>query len=141
MEQHERPDQEPAEASQPAEQVPSKGRQSFARLRRELSDEELLSPAVQRLLLDEIDRLERESSELKVFRDRYYDANRKCAVLEEKNKVSKAQEIMYGVCLTMGAASMGFAPSLWSHQPDGYISLAFGIVLIGGGVASRMVRK
>jgi hypothetical protein len=141
MAQNERPDQEPEASSQPPPQPPSKGRQSFSKLRRELSDEELSSPAVQRLLIDEIERLERDSSELKGFRDRYYEADRKSAVLEVENKISKAHEVMYGVCLTMGAASLGFAPNLWSHQPAGYISIAFGIVLIGGGVASRMVRK
>ena len=39
----------------------SKGRRAFSKLRRELTDEELSSPAVQRLLLDDIERLEKEN--------------------------------------------------------------------------------
>ena len=57
----------------------------MSNVRRELSEEELSSPAVQRMLLDELDRLETEAGELKEFKefkDRFYSADKDAAVLE-----------------------------------------------------------
>ena len=65
MAEPERPDQEPAGGGVRPVISAEKGRRSFAKLRRELSDDELSSPAVQRLLIDDIERLEREVAELK----------------------------------------------------------------------------
>lgn len=48
MAETERPDQEPVPPKEPAAAPAEKGRGSFAKLRRELSDEELSSPAIQR---------------------------------------------------------------------------------------------
>jgi hypothetical protein len=141
MSEKERPDQEPVAIAPESPPPSSKGRQSFNKLRRELSDEELASPAVQRLLMDEIDRLEGETGDLKEFRNKYHEADRKCAVLAEKNNITKAHEILYGVCLTMGAACLGFARTFWGQQPVGIIFIAVGLVLIGGGVASKVFKK
>lgn len=65
------PDTEPQETAEGGPQPVLKGtsgRKSFAKLRRELSDEELSSPAVQRMLIDEIERLDAERTELASFR-------------------------------------------------------------------------
>ena len=45
-----------------------KGRQALSKVRRELSEEESSSPAVQRMLLDDLERLETEASELRESR-------------------------------------------------------------------------
>lgn len=65
-----------------------KGRQALSNVRRELSEEELSSPAVQRMLLDELDRLETEAGELKEFKDRFYSADKDAAVLGERLRAS-----------------------------------------------------
>jgi hypothetical protein len=44
---------------------PKKGRQAFKTVTRELSEEDLANPAVQKLLLDDLDRLETENEEQK----------------------------------------------------------------------------
>jgi hypothetical protein len=137
----ESPDQEPTQPQKTITREPSKGRQSFAGIRRELSDEELSTPAVQKLLIGEIDRLEGESGELRLYREQFYTAERKCAVLEERGKASASHELLYGVCLAMGSAALGSAPTLWAIQPAGYISVVFGLLLVGGGVASKVFRK
>ena len=54
----------------------AKGRRAFINLRRELSDEELSSPAVQRMLVDEIERIEQDNMRLSKFQDSYYKAYR-----------------------------------------------------------------
>jgi len=119
----------------------SKGRRAFTNIRRELSDEELSSPAIQRVLIDDIERLENEKFELTEYRDKYYGADKKSAILEEKVKSATAQEIIFGVCLTVGAAALGYAPAVWSSQPSGWISIVFGITLIIGGIVSKLVKR
>ena len=120
----------------------TKGRKAFSKLRRELSDEELKSPAVQRLLIDDIERLEKENGKLSHFQDIYHDADKQAAILKEKLKTHIAVEIIFGVCLTIGAALIGFSPSLWDpSKPHGWASIALGVVLIVGGIASKVVKR
>ena len=135
------PDTEPEDTGDGVPVSHSKGRRAFRNVRRELSDEELSSPAVQRMLIDDIERLEKEKYELSEYQDRYHEADKKSAILQEKVKSSVSQEIIFAVCLTVGAASLGYAPSVWSSQPTGWISIAFGVVLIVGGIASKMVKR
>lgn len=103
-----------------------KGRQALSNVRRELSEEEISSPAVQRMLLDELDRLETEAGELREFKDRFYAADKEAAVLRERLRGSVARDAGLGV----GAAMLGFAPSLWSSQPAGWIVVALGVALV-----------
>ncbi len=78
------PDIEPQEAALEQMQPVAKGnsgRKSFSKLRRELSDDELSSPAVQRMLIDEIERLDADRVELISFRGKFHDSDKKVAVL------------------------------------------------------------
>ncbi|NOT07800.1 MAG: hypothetical protein HOP28_06305 [Gemmatimonadales bacterium] len=137
----ERPDLEP-KPPQPGEvPVVAKSRQSLARVRRELSDEELGSPAIQRMLIDEIERLERENDDLKGMREQYHQSDKRVASLEQQCKRSLAGEVLFGTCLTVGAAAMGYAPSIWSQQPTGWLTLIFGATITIGGIVSRMVHR
>lgn len=135
-------DQAPEDTGEGEALSHSKGRKAFRKLRRELSDEELSSPAVQRLLLDDIERLEKENGKLIEFQDSFYAADKGVAVLTEKLKTNVAQDIIFGVCLTVGAALIGLSPSIWTAgKPDGWISIALGFVLILGGIASKVVKR
>ena len=119
-----------------------KGRKAFNNLRRELTDEELTSPAVQRMLIDEIERLEKENNELNQYQVNYHKADKKAAVLEGKLKEKVAVEVIFGVCLTVGAGLIGLAPSIWKpDSPHGWISLVLGGILIIGGIASKVVKR
>lgn len=133
--------QETTEIETSGPPISIKTRQPFARVRRELSEEELTSPAVQRLLLDEVERLERQINELASYRELYHELDKRAAVLEQNAKKSLASEIIFGVCLCIGAAALGYAPAVWSSQPTGYLSLAFGLILIICGVVSRLVQR
>jgi hypothetical protein len=116
-------------------------RKSFSKLRRELDEEELNSPAVQKLLIDEIERLENENTDLADYRDKYYTVDKSKGILEQKLKTNVSQEIISGVCMTVGAASLGYAPALWVNQPSGWIAIAFGLVLIVSGVVAKAVKS
>lgn len=137
-------DQEPLGQSLVPEAEPTKGkgrRRAFASSHRELSDKELLSPAVQKLLLDEIDRLEGDNAELGGYRSRFHDADKKAAVLQQKQAISIAHEIISLSCITVGGAALGYAPSVWTSQPTGGIALAFGVVLVFGGIVAKAVKS
>ena len=139
-------DQEPTEEPEAdrinAEPQPiAKGRKSLSKIRRELSDEELSSTAAQRMLVNDIDRLERENVVLCEFRDRFYSMDKKTALLEERAKKSLAGEMIFGACLTIGAAAIGYAPAVWDSQPSGWISLIFGFLLVMVGIVSRGVQR
>lgn len=137
----ERPDQEPAVKPEAAVSPVVKGRQSLSRVRRELSEEELASPAVQRLLVEEVERLERDCVDLREYRDRYHAAEKEAEILEERSKKSLSGEIIFGVCLSVGAAAIGYAPAVWGQPPSGQIAIVFGVVLIMAGIVSRIVQR
>ncbi|KQV51334.1 hypothetical protein [Duganella sp. Root336D2] len=136
-------DREPLGATPEPGPEPTKGRvrrKALGSLRRELSDKELLSPAVQKLLLDEIDRLEEDNTELAGYRSRFHEADKKSAILEQKQATSNAHEIISLACVTVGGAALGYAPSVWSSQPTGGIALAFGVLLVISGIVAKAVK-
>lgn len=118
-----------------------KGRQAFNKITRELTDKELSNAAVQRLLLDELDRLEIENEEKKEIQLKFHETDKKVSLLEQKNKVNIGFEILSSASLTIGAAALGYAPMLWQHQPSGYITLVFGGVLIVVGVVAKVLKQ
>jgi len=135
----ERPDQEPS-APQAVQISPAKPqRRSFAKVRRELDETEFKSPAMQRILLDENERLQSDNEELGRYRELYHEADKNCAVLRERTKKSTAVEVMYSVCLCVGSVALGYAPTLWGNQPLGGITLGVGIVLIIGAAAVKLI--
>ena len=116
---------------------PLSKRKALSNLRRELSEDESDTPAVQRMLLDEVDRLEAEVGELRQFRDRFYSADKNAEVLRERLRASVARD----GSLAIGAAILGLAPSLWSSQPVGWIVIALGLALMVTAVVARRFRS
>jgi hypothetical protein len=134
------PDQEPAPDEAQRSTVALKTRPAFAKLRRELTEDELGTPAVQRLLLMEIERLERVETELVGYRARFHDVDKRAAVLAEKGKKWTATEIVHAVCLSVGSALIGYAPSL--SQPGAQrMAYALGIVLVAGAIFAKASQK
>jgi hypothetical protein len=125
-----------------AEDDSTKTHRVFSRLKRELSDDELSSPGVQKLLLDYLAQADVEISTLKSFRDRFHEADKKNGVLEEKLKTSTAYEVVSIGSLSVGAAAVGYSPSLWfSTLHGGPIALTFGAVLILVGIVAKVIHK
>lgn len=116
-------------------------RKALSALRRELSEDELKTPAVQKLLLDEIERLEEDNGELIGYRDRFHERDKHAAVLEQKIQRSNAQEIISMSCVIIGGAALGYIPSVWGSQPTGYIALIFGGLLVIFGVFAKWVKS
>jgi hypothetical protein len=118
-----------------------KSHRAFSRLKRELSDEELSSPGVQKLLLDYLAKADDEIATLKSFRDRFYESDKRHGVLEEKLKINTSAEVISLGSLAVGSAALGYAPSLWSTAHGGPIAIAFGMVLILAGIGAKVIRR
>lgn len=117
------------------------GRRSFSNLRRELTDEELTSAAVQRMLLDEIERLDSECDDLRVTRDKFYACDKRVGVLEERFKARISLEIMHVTCFLLSGSALGYAASNWASQPTvSILALIFGGVLAVAGVVAKVVK-
>jgi hypothetical protein len=132
---------QPDEAgAHPVSSLAPKSRRALSRLKRELTDEELSSPGVQKLLLDALEQAVEENGELRCFRDKYYESDKQNGVLREKFKTHVAVEALSLGSLSIGAAAIVYAPIAWPHQPDGWVSLGFGIALTIVGVVAKVVR-
>lgn len=133
--------QEPETDGDVVTQPVTKGRQSFRQVRRELTEEELSSPAAQRLILDELDRLEEENSELKGISRKFHEVDKRASVLDEKLKRHTALDILSSAALAAGALALGYAPKVWAvDNATGPIFLVIGVLLITGGIWSKAVR-
>lgn len=132
--------EEPTAGLSPDTVKPKSGRRSFSKLPRELSEKELTSPAVQKMLVDEIERLETECEDLSTYRPKFHDADKRAAILEERFKGKISIEILHAGCLTAGAAALGYAPSITTGQPSALMVAIFGVVLVIAGLAAKAVK-
>ncbi len=82
--------------------APSSKRQVFRNIRRQLTDEDLASPGVQKLILDELELAEADCEFLESYVERYHDADKRAAILEEKLKTHSSIEIFFGVGVGIG---------------------------------------
>ena len=135
--------EELAQSLSPApEPTPSTSRrQALRQIRRELTDSELSSPGVQKLILDDLERAENECDVLSAYVTRFHDADKRAAVLEEKLHTNRAIDIAFGVGLTIGGTLIGLASSLWDKQPYGYLSLVIGLFLALGAAGVRSAKQ
>lgn len=118
-----------------------KGRRALSRMRRELTEEELGNPAVQKLMMDDLDRLESEISELKRFREKYHEVDKKCDVMTEKLKPRIQADIFFCGFISVGSILVGLAPAVWDNLLAGIASAVLGLILVAGGIASKVVLK
>jgi hypothetical protein len=127
--------------AQPVEEATPKARRSLSRIKRELSDEELSTSGVQKMLIDEVERLDDENRALQRYRDRYYVTETQAAVLKEKLQSNTAIEVIINAAFAVGAAALGYVPAVWSTQPTGWITLIFGGCLIAAGILAKVARR
>ena len=122
--------------------APAAGRGAALRdIRRQLTEDELASPGVQKLLLENLDRAEGKCDDLQLYVDRFHEADKRSAVLEEKLKTNTALEILFAGGLAMGSAIIGLAPIMWDATSlKGSITLIVGLMLVIVSVVAR-VRK
>lgn len=122
--------------------VPIGRRMSFSNLRRQLTDEELSSPGVQKLLLDMLEEAEDECDSLKSYVDKYYSADKKTAVLNEKLNKDNKIDVFFGVGVGLGGAILGLIPFLGEDKTlYGIVSAVIGLTLIIGSSIGRLLKN
>lgn len=115
-------------------------RQAFSNIRRQLSETDLGSPGVQKMLLEELDRAESQCEVAEGFRERFHLADKEAAILREKLKTVTAMEIFFGLGVAIGSILIGLAPYFWDQKAKGELMLAIGaVVLIGSAVARKII--
>ena len=113
---------------------------AFRRISREITDDELSSPAARKFLLAEVDRLDEENRLLRSYQERFHEVDKRAALLENKIKKSVFGEFVSASGLAVGAAALGYAPAVWSSPPSGWVALAFGSILVVLGVVAKVAR-
>lgn len=111
----------------------------YAKVQRLLSEEDMNSPAVQKLLLNENARMNKEIEKLHLVEERYYNRDKEAAILEEKLKKSTGVEILYTICTGGGSALVGFSKAFWDN--NGWVLLAMGFVFIICGLVFKFVKR
>lgn len=127
----------------PDSAVPASGRRAaFRDVRRQLTDEELKNPGVQKLLLDMLQEADDEREGLRPYVDRFYSADKTAAVLREEVKTLTAIEVFFGVGVGLGGAIIGLSPFFWGTKPEyGLITGIVGLGLMIGSTIGRVVKK
>src|SRR5690242_9288459 len=123
----------PVETAVPAES--KKTRRALSEAKRVLTDDELSAPGARKMLLDNLDRLEADNEILIQFRERFYDADKRCAVLEtslrQGQKDDLSTDLIFTGGMTVGGVILGLLPSLGALGTAGvWAGATIGLVLI-----------
>jgi hypothetical protein len=93
------------------------------------------------MLLDELEKAEAQCETMQAYMTRFHEADKRAAVLEERQRPANAVEVAFGVGVGLGGAIMGLAPTFWENQPEGWLALAVGFLLIVGATVVRIVKR
>ncbi len=103
------------------------------------ADDRELSRAAKRFLVAEINRLVDENRQLKQFKDKYHDVDKKLAILRETLRPFRINELLSSVCLIAGSAGLGAAPSFLSLNTYGwYVFVGISALLVIAAIAARV---
>lgn len=111
----------------------------YAKVQRLLSEEDMNSPAVQKLLLNENARMNKEIEKLHLVEEKYHNRDKEAAILEEKLKKTTGAEILYTVCTGGGSALVGFSKAFWDN--NGWVLLVMGFVFVICGLVFKFVKR
>ncbi|HCR35936.1 hypothetical protein A2130_00220 [Candidatus Woesebacteria bacterium GWC2_33_12] len=128
------------ETSSVDENTKQPGTGAFSKLSRELSETDLKNPAVGRMLLEKIDTLSSEKVELSGFRQKFYDADKRSAILDQQVQGENKFQILYSLCLTIGGAIFGIAFTT-SGETKFVLILSGVVLLLVGSVLSFFINK
>lgn len=103
------------------------------------TDDKELSRVARRFLVAEINRLVDENQQLKQFKDKYHDADKKLAVLKETLRPFRINELLSSICLIAGSAGLGAAPSFLSLNSYGwYVFVGASALLVVAAIVARI---
>ncbi|MEH6684460.1 MAG: hypothetical protein V7664_08150 [Qipengyuania sp.] len=121
----------------PKRAAAKKGRRSFSRVQLELNDEELANTAVQKLLIEDLNRQYDENDALRGYVDKFHGVDKQNCILTEKLRVRTGFDIMAGSLLTVGAALVGYGSTVTADQGPDILLIGFGIVLMIAAIVAK----
>ena len=133
------PSEDPAQENGEKE----KGTSAYKDLSRQFNEDDLDNPVAKKFLLNELDRLRKESVEGEEYHVKFHKEELKSAVLEEKLGSAQSTNIMYGACISFGSLFIGLSKEGLSKSSESsfdYFSLLpliLGVLLIGAAILSR----
>ena len=130
-------DTEPIDGSENIEHIKS-SRKAFSKLAVELTDDELKTSGVQKMLLAEISRLEYTVIKSESYKEKFHQADKDKAILIEKEKTFIFSEILYSLSLTLGAVLIGLVPSMTTNK---VVIGAIGVIFVLGAVIAKVIKK
>lgn len=125
----------------PKQAEETKKNKAFSGLGRELTEDDLSSPAAKKMLLQKIDEYDECAAKLELLEKQYHEKDKLCAVQEEKLVSSTKFDLLYSSCLTLGAAIVGLAPNIDGNAVIKYIILGLGVLLLGIAVYSKLKKS
>jgi hypothetical protein len=129
----------PAQVAASETKEPARGFLQAAR--RGLSEEELSTPAARRFLIAELERMDQICIQNEGLIEKYHDQRVVVATMTVEVKSSGWNELLSFVCLSVGSAGLGAAPSYLTvpgAERFGLVFLGLSAVLVLAGIASRI---
>ncbi len=118
-----------------------KGRRlSFDKVRRDLTDEELGSSGVQKVLLDELDRMDGVVVELKSVSTKYHQAKTNLAVSNEKLKTHNSFDILSTGSIAAGSILFGIAFNVKDNDKLFLVLVGISIITVLIGITAKVNR-
>jgi hypothetical protein len=114
--------------------------QIFSNVTRHLTDSELTSAPVVKLLLDRMHTAEKRRDFFETYVALYHEKDKEVAVLSGKVRTNNMVEVFFGVGLALAGLSGGFAPYCWDHNLPilGGVCIIFAATLLIVSVLARM---
>lgn len=112
---------------------------AFKNIETELTRDDLNSPWMIKILIDQINNLKIQVSNLEVYKDNYYERDKECWILKEKISISNSFEILHTICLTV------WSIVLWTYfslsSPYNNWALAIWLLLILVSLITKYYKK
>ena len=108
---------------------------AYSEILRNLSEADLKSLAVVKLIINERDRLLTENSDLKNMNQKYHDSDKENGILKNKLTTFTAFDVISTVTIAIGTLLAGYA-----YNPFNQLILFSGIVLIIIGIGAKTIK-
>ena len=108
----------------------------FGKVSRILSEEDLGIPAVQKMLLNDMDRLVFENNQNKDLRESLYEAKIELAVFRQKESINWAADTFFNLSLSIGSLLIGLGQL--SGETSDWVIRGLGFLLL---VSSMIIKK
>jgi len=119
---------------------PKGRRRSFGKVRRELNEDELGSSGVQKMMLDDLERMDEAEAELKIVTGKYNETNTELAVTKEKLKTHNAFDVISTGTIAFGSLIIGIAFNIDGNDTIKIAFYVFGGALIVLGIIAKVMR-